>query len=134
MNQIRKIAFVSLLWLAATCSAAEVYRWTDEQGSVFFSDQPQHAEAETLAISPQSNRYLFNLKRVNDGDTLILENGERVRILGLNAPEISSRFGEAEPLGEEARDWLIAQLAQGQVSLEYDQQAHDHYDRQLAYV
>lgn len=125
---------VCVLWLTSNSSAGEVYRWTDDQGNVFFSDQPQHAEAETVAISPQSNRYLFNIKRVNDGDTLTLENGKRIRLLGLNAPEISSRFGEAEPFGEEARDWLIAQLDKGLVSLEYDQEARDQYDRQLAYV
>lgn len=124
----------SLLSLALNSHAADVYRWTDERSNVFFSDQPQHPQAQAIKITPQSNRYLFSVRRVNDGDTLTLTNDERVRFLGINAPEISSRFGEAEPLGEAARDWLVAQLEQGQVYLEFDQEARDHYDRQLAYV
>lgn len=35
------------------------------------------------------------VKRVIDGDTFELRSGERVRIAGLNAPELSERRGQA---------------------------------------
>lgn len=95
-----------LFWLIGTVSATEIYQWTDDRGRQIFSDQPADSAAETIELTPSSNRYLFNVKRVYDGDTLVLENNQRVRLLGINTPEISSRYREAEPGGIEARDWL----------------------------
>lgn len=126
--------FLSILLWPSVGIAAEVYRWTNESGQTSFSDQPLHAEAKTLTVTPNSNRYLFSIKKVQGGDSLTLENGQRVRLLGLNAPEVSSRYGEAEPLGNAARDWLDNSVSAGQVELEYDQQKQDHYQRQLAYL
>lgn len=114
--------------------ATEVYQWTDERGRQIFSDQPTDPAAEVLELQPNSNRYLFNVKRVYDGDTLVLENDERVRLLSINTPEISSRHREAEPGGIEARDWLRNQLKDGQVYLQYDAEKRDRYDRLLAYA
>lgn len=124
--------FVFLLF--SQVHATEVYQWTDEHGRQIFSDQPTDPAAEVLELQPSPNRYLFNVKRVYDGDTLILENDERVRLLSINTPEISSRHREAEPGGIEARDWLRSQLKQGQVYLQYDAEKRDRYDRLLAYA
>lgn len=123
-----------LLWLFGTVSATEIYQWTDDRGRQIFSDQPSDPAAEAVDITPSANRYLFNVKRVYDGDTLVLENNERVRLLSINTPEISSRYREAEPGGIEARDWLINQLAENQVYLQYDTEKRDRYDRLLAYA
>ncbi|PTB85723.1 nuclease, partial [Pseudidiomarina aestuarii] len=68
------------------------------------------------------------------GDTLVLENNQRVRLLSINTPEISSRYREAEPGGIEARDWLKKQLSENQVYLQYDTEKRDRYDRLLAYA
>ena len=43
-----------LLLLPLTCAHAEVYKWTDAQGNVHFTDQPSAAgKAETLNIKTQ---------------------------------------------------------------------------------
>ena len=123
-----------LFGLFASVSANEIYQWTDDSGRQIFSDQPTNPAAEILDVKPNSNRYLFNVKRVYDGDTLVLENNERVRLLSVNTPEISSRHREAEPGGIAARDWLKKQLKQGQVYLQYDAEKRDRYDRLLAYA
>ncbi|WP_292756641.1 thermonuclease family protein [Methylophaga sp. UBA2689] len=123
-----------LFWLIGTVSATEIYQWTDDRGRQIFSDQPADPAAETIELTPSSNRYLFNVKRVYDGDTLILENNQRVRLLGINTPEISSHYREAEPGGIEARDWLKNQLSENQVYLQYDTEKRDRYDRLLAYA
>ncbi|MCL5974690.1 MAG: thermonuclease family protein [Gammaproteobacteria bacterium] len=127
-------SFFLLFCLSVSVSATEVYQWTDESGRQIFSDQPADPAAEVLNLQPSSNRYLFNVKRVYDGDTLVLENNERVRLLSINTPEISSRHREAEPGGIAARDWLRNQLKQGQVYLQYDAEKRDRYDRLLAYA
>ncbi|WP_439504116.1 thermonuclease family protein [Methylophaga sp.] len=123
-----------LFWLIGTVSATEIYQWTDDHGRQIFSDQPADPAAETVELTPNSNRYLFNVKRVYDGDTLVLENNQRVRLLSINTPEISSRYREAEPGGIEARDWLKKQLSENQVYLQYDTEKRDRYDRLLAYA
>ncbi|MDX1748910.1 MAG: thermonuclease family protein [Methylophaga sp.] len=123
-----------LFWLIGTVSATEIYQWTDDHGRQIFSDQPADPAAETVELTPSSNRYLFNVKRVYDGDTLVLENNQRVRLLSINTPEISSRYREAEPGGIEARDWLKKQLSENQVYLQYDSEKRDRYDRLLAYA
>ena len=123
-----------LVCLSISVGATEIYQWTDDSGRQIFSDQPTNSAAEILDVTPNSNRYLFNVKRVYDGDTLVLENNERVRLLSVNTPEISSRHREAEPGGIAARDWLKKQLKQGQVYLQYDAEKRDRYDRLLAYA
>lgn len=71
---------------------------------------------------------LHLVTKVVDGDTLIVEDGVRVRLLGIDAPESEECFGE------EAKKEL-ARLVLGQkVLLEKDQTAVDDYDRLLRYV
>jgi endonuclease YncB( thermonuclease family) len=50
------------------------------------------------AIQTQSNRVPQSsktaiVKKVSDGDTLTLQNGDRVRLCGIDAPEKSQKFG-----------------------------------------
>ena len=98
----RSWAFVALLALTATsaCHAAEA--------------------ADTVCI----------VASVHDGDTLRCTDGARVRLTGIDAPELDQR-----PLGLRSRDGLRAMVARGDtVRLELDVQPTDRYGRILAYV
>jgi micrococcal nuclease len=68
--------------------------------------------------------------RVIDGDTFETENGERVRLIGINAPEISDIFGV------EAKQHLIELVEGKNVDLVPDKISNDRdvYGRQLRYV
>lgn len=69
---------------------------------------------------------------VIDGDTIVLENGDRVRYLMVDTPEVTQ--GKNECWGNEARSFN-ASLVLGQiVSLRYDAECKDRYGRWLAYV
>ncbi len=72
------------------------------------------------------------VRKVIDGDTLELEGGARVRMVGINAPE-TAKFGKpGDPLGSEA--WLRLQTlaAPGQTLFFHrDKTHHDHYGRLL---
>lgn len=68
------------------------------------------------------------VKRIVDGDTILLEDGRRVRYLGINTPE----FGE--PYSRRAKDLNAALLRGRVVRLELDQEPADSYGRILAYV
>ncbi len=81
----------------------------------------------------------IEVTHVYDGDTIQLMDGRRVRLIGINAPEImhEDRKGEcqkAEPFGENAKQYLTNKLIHQKVSLEMDHEAQDHYHRILAYV
>ncbi len=123
--------FIGLL-LQVNLFAADVFRSENDQGVVSFSDQPSQG-AKKLEPIVQSNRYLHSVAKVYDGDTIILKNGERVRLLGINTPEIESRHRPAEQGGLAAKLWLQSKLQQGKVYLEYDQVKRDKYKRLLAH-
>jgi micrococcal nuclease len=72
------------------------------------------------------------VRRVIDGDTVELASGERVRYLLVDTPE--STGGTVECFGPEARDENRALVEGRRVSLRYDAECRDRYERLLAYV
>ena len=68
--------------------------------------------------------------RVIDGDTFEIETGEKVRLIGINAPEISDIFGV------ESKDYLIKLVEGKDVALQDDNLSSktDRYNRLLKYV
>jgi len=77
---------------------------------------------------------LYRIKRVVDGDTLLLAGGERVRLIGVDAPETVRPDHPVEPWGPEASDFTKDFLAGGEVRLQFDRERLDRYERYLAYV
>lgn len=73
-----------------------------------------------------------------DGDTVDLDQcsgGERIRLLGVAAPEIAHTEGEtSECYGEEATAFLEQVVAWRSVNLEFDMDCIDPYGRTLAWV
>ncbi len=72
----------------------------------------------------------FKVRRVIDGDTIVLQNGERVRYIGIDTPEM-------RPLEYYAEEATVAnrKLLEGKtVRLEFDVERRDIYKRLLAYV
>lgn len=68
--------------------------------------------------------------RVIDGDTFETETGEKVRLIGINAPEISDIYGQ------EAKDYLSELVENKTIYLESDNlsQDRDRYQRLLRYA
>jgi len=71
---------------------------------------------------------------VLDGDTIRVARLGRVRLLGIDAPEIGHGFDTAAPFAREARDRLTELLLRRWVHLEPDGVKVDTYKRRLAYV
>ena len=122
------------LCLALSWSAivhAEVYEWIDSQGHSHYSDRG-HDDARVLKIQPGTAG--FAVKKVYDGDTLLLSDGRKIRFLGVNTPEVEGRHKSAEAGGERAKVWLRQRLEGRKVSLQFDVEKEDKYQRTLAHV
>lgn len=71
---------------------------------------------------------------VRDGDTVMLDRGLKVRLLGIDAPELEREGQPADFLAHKAKQVLV-DLAQGQrVRLEYDKLRYDRFGRTLAFL
>ena len=68
------------------------------------------------------------VERVIDGDTILIENDIRIRLLNINAPEQGTCYGE------EAKEYLTKTLLGKEIVLQKDQTAKDSFDRLLRYV
>jgi endonuclease YncB( thermonuclease family) len=126
-----KIVLILLLSLPAWVSA-EVYQWQDANGKAHFSDHTIEPDAKTTAI--KTTQGVYRIKTIYDGDTVVLEDGQKIRLLGINTPEIAHRGNEADAGGNEAKSWLIAKLKDGKVRLETDVEKTDSYGRTLGHL
>lgn len=118
------------------------------------------AYADDIDINYNSDKGIFTMPfgrsydysniivtRAVDGDTLVLENGERVRLIGIDTPELhesdklfrdSQRtkqdVGTIQKLGQQAYEFTKKLVEGKPVSLEFDVEKYDKYNRLLAYV
>jgi len=76
----------------------------------------------------------FTVKWVNDGDTIVLTNGKRVRYIGINSPEIDHDKHRAQPFGYAARTFNKQMVLNRKVRLEFYLERRDRYGRLLAYI
>lgn len=88
----------------------------------------ERSQGAAVLSAPGAADELVRVKRVYDGDTVLLNDGRTVRYLGINAPEYqepfylkAKRLNETLVLGREVR-------------LEFDRERGDGHDRLLAYV
>lgn len=91
------------------------------------------------APSPAPASKLVSVVRVADGDTLTARidgKDERIRLLGIDAPEVAHDGQPAECSANASRDRLRQLVANGKVSVESDPvgDERDRHGRLLAYV
>lgn len=91
------------------------------------------AEPDCGAAHPQEKT---SVRHVVDGDTVVLSDGRKVRIIGINAPEMARDERAAEPYAEKARDALIRNLdsSRGLVLIQSGAERLDRYGRSLAHL
>lgn len=71
---------------------------------------------------------------VVDGDTLRLTDGRRLRLAGINTPEIGRNGEPSEPWAQAARRELLALVEGESLQLKVGDDPHDHYGRTLGYL
>ena len=131
-NRAKLISGLLILLLCVPVFAdSKIYEWRDTTGSEHFSDR-FNPDAKIVDIKPGYGFY--TVKTVYDGDTVELEDGRKIRFLGINTPEVQHKDKMAEAGGEEAKAWLIDKLQHAKVRLEFDVEKTDKYGRTLAYL
>ena len=111
---------------------------------LFLIAMPLHAEIDKAVNYDYSN---IKCTRVVDGDTIVLENDERVRLTGIDTPETykskklykdAERTGQdietIRAMGKKATEFVKKLVGGKQVRLEFDVQERDRYGRLLAYI
>lgn len=101
--------------------------------------QPQRQETLPIpqvspTISATSSAQLVVVKRVIDGDTIEVENGQKVRYIGVDTPELHDPRKPVQCFAQEAM-LKNKELVEGKtVRLEKDMSEVDRYKRLLRYV
>ena len=83
---------------------------------------------QTMAGFATDEKEAAIVTRITDGDTITIEGGARVRLLGINSPEKGERFYS------EGKKFVEQQLLYKQIELERDVIDKDRYGRILRYV
>ncbi len=87
------------------------------------------------AVQSLPSRGPFRVVRVLDGDTIVLDNDEIVRLIGVDAPEIHHSEIPVQRFGKEATEFLKQFIEGFECTLEYEpDDIRDQYGRLLAYV
>ena len=92
-------------------------------------------EKQTLVKSSMPETYLVT--RITDGDTIYVEGiATRIRLIGVNTPEVGSNVRSAECFGPEASQYLSSLILGKHVGLESDASVGDidKYGRPLRYI
>ena len=87
-----------------------------------------------LLYASCSNSQTLKCTKVIDGDTLLLSNGEKVRLIGVDTPRTKHPQKPVQYFGKEAFAFTKKIVEGKEVRLEYDWQNRDKYGRLLAYV
>ena len=88
------------------------------------------AQAGTLSVVGHSR--WVHAGKVFDGDTFRTTAGEKVRLLGINTPEVAHDKEPGQPFGTEAKRRLEQLIAGKMIRLQLDRDNKDDYGRTLA--
>ena len=92
----------------------------------------RHDQSAALYASLPSDAEKHEVRNVYDGDTFTLTNERRVRLLGIDTPEIKER----QPFAQEAKAYTKDRCDKREVYLSFEpgSEREDHYGRLLCYV
>lgn len=96
------------------------------------TDEDSESESETGPEPSPCGPTSAVVDHVVDGDTIVLDSGERVRYILVDTPEHTN--GDNDCYGAEARDYNNMLVTGRAITLVYDEECRDYYGRLLAYV
>jgi len=102
-------------------------------GALFFLALPIQAASY---CEPQQTLQWHQVDYVHDGDSLRLSDQTKIRLIGVNTPELARDGRDEEPFAAAARTFLKEKINQagGRIGLAYDDSRKDRYGRTLAHI
>ena len=100
----------------------------DENNNNILKSENFIPRKEATSSIEKNYKNLYLVTRVIDGDTLEIASGQIVRLIGIDAPEVSECYGDP------ATQFLKNLLENREISLEKDVSEMDKYKRLLRYV
>ena len=97
---------------------------------------PSAIGAPTNTCGTQQFDETATLKYVHDGDTIRLSDNRKIRLLGIDTPELARKGNPTQPYALDAKKALKILLSsnKGSVNLVYGNERKDHYGRTLAHL
>lgn len=94
------------------------------------------AQAAEPRCAPDRIDEQVRVGHVHDGDTVVLVDGRKVRLIGINTPELGRKQAPAEAYAVAARTALHTLLAQEgfRIGLRHGAERYDRYSRALAHL
>ncbi|MCA9060667.1 MAG: thermonuclease family protein, partial [Planctomycetaceae bacterium] len=92
------------------------------------------ADDSAITTPPADIDEFIIVQRVVDGDTLKADDGRRVRLIGVNSPELAHDGNPVEFYAVEATEWLRKRVEGKKVGLRKGPDELDQYGRTLAFV
>lgn len=125
--------FLFLLFAnAAVFAGVDTQKQCDLSPSVLASSAHGSGEIERVVV-----------QAVIDGDTLLLKGGRRIRVIGINTPELAHHEQRLQPLATQAHQRMLALLSGAGKApralpfaaiLKVGQDGKDHYGRTLGHI
>jgi micrococcal nuclease len=82
-----------------------------------------------LAQAGMAGDWRVRVEKVLDGDTVALDGGERLRLRGIDAPEVGHKGAPGQYYGPEATEALATMVAGKTIALDRDELDRDRYGR-----
>ncbi|MEK6591316.1 MAG: thermonuclease family protein [Nitrospinota bacterium] len=139
MKILKSLSLTLILsFLLVLPARGEVYKWVDENGTVSFTDAfdkiPERYRKGAEKKNLPTTGITLTVRHVIDGDTIIATTGEKVRYLGIDAPELASEKGPVQFFAEDSKN-ANKELVNGKsIRMEFDAEKIDRHGRLLAYV
>lgn len=137
----KKVPALAGILIAAVIFVAMLWRLPD-QDNRFVSDASLQGEECPVTVPDQEGivpggHIHSKVTKVTDGDTIKVEySGKtyRVRLMYIDTPETVKEGVAVQPYGKEASEKLVGLLANKDVTLVFEKDVYDDYDRLLAFV
>lgn len=126
---LRSAAAAGVLWIGLAACSPQVAVDRHEPAAGPTGTTPPAAAAQSAAPARA-----LRVRQVIDGDTITISGIGTVRLIGVDAPEKTGGYRESEPYGDAATRFLRELIEGRLVTLEYDGDRKDQYNRTLAYV
>jgi len=127
----QKTTFLILVFLTVVSLINQLTNQLTQKNTAYSKNLPQ--SKITSSIKTASAEAFF-VTKVVDGDTIILENGQKVRYIGIDTPELHHPKKEVECFSQQAYEKNKELVLGKKVFLQKDISEKDKYNRLLRYV